>query len=288
MGLNRKQKDIWDLEIKPQSHLLNIDFKELWGYRDLLRMFVKRDIVTVYKQTVLGPIWFVIQPILTTLTYIIVFGNIAQISTDGLPKGLFYLSGVVLWNYFSESLNSTSKTFMANAQIFGKVYFPRLIMPLTQVISGLIKFGIQFTFFLTVLAYFLFFENVNVSPNGYYILIIPVLLLLMAGLGLGCGVIFTSLTSKYRDLTFLIQFGVQLLMYGTPVIYPLSSTPEKYRMLIMLNPMTPILEAFRYTMLGTGAFNWGYLAYSAGAMVVLLTVGIIIFSRVEKTFMDTV
>jgi lipopolysaccharide transport system permease protein len=281
-----QEPEKWDLEIKPQGHLLDINFRDIWRYRDLLRMFVKRDVVTVYKQTVLGPIWFIVQPILTTAIYILVFGNIANISTDGLPQVLFYLSGIVIWNYFSESFNSTSQTFTQNAGIFGKVYFPRLIMPLSKITSGLIKFGIQFAFFLAIFAYFLI-SGSDINPN-INMLLIPVYVLLMAGLGLGFGIIFTSLTSKYRDLTFLISFGVQLLMYATPVIYPVSTIPDKYKPLIMANPMTPIVEGFRYAMLGTGTFDWWHLAYSGGFMLVTLFIGIIIFNKVEKTFMDTV
>jgi lipopolysaccharide transport system permease protein len=284
--IESQEPEIWDLEIKPQSHLLDINFRDLWRYRDLLRMFVKRDIVTVYKQTVLGPIWFIVQPILTTAIYILVFGNIANISTDGLPQVLFYLSGIVIWNYFSESFNTTSKTFTENAGIFGKVYFPRLIMPLAKITSGLIKFGIQFAFFLVIFSWFLIAGS-SISPN-IYMLLIPVYVLLMAGLGLGFGIIFTSLTSKYRDLTFLISFGVQLLMYATPVIYPVSTIPDQYRPLIMANPMTPIVEGFRYAMLGTGTFDWWHLAYSGGFMLTTLFIGIVIFNKVEKTFMDTV
>jgi lipopolysaccharide transport system permease protein len=284
--IESQEPEIWDLEIKPQSHLLDINFRDLWRYRDLLRMFVKRDIVTVYKQTVLGPIWFIVQPILTTAIYILVFGNIANISTDGLPQVLFYLSGIVIWNYFSESFNTTSKTFTENAGIFGKVYFPRLIMPLAKITSGLIKFGIQFAFFLVIFSWFLIAGS-SISPN-IYMLLIPVYVLLMAGLGLGFGIIFTSLTSKYRDLTFLISFGVQLLMYATPVIYPVSTIPDQYRPLIMANPMTPIVEGFRYAILGTGTFDWWHLAYSGGFMLTTLFIGIVIFNKVEKTFMDTV
>lgn len=279
-------KEHWDMEIKPQSSLFNINFKELWRYRDLLQMFVKRDVVTVYKQTVLGPVWFIVQPILTTAIYVLVFGNIANISTDGLPKVLFYLSGIVIWNYFSESFNSTSNTFKQNEAIFGKVYFPRLITPLSKITSGLLKFIIQFCFLFAVLAYFMF-TGTDVQSN-LYLLTLPLLVLLMAGLGLGSGIIFSSLTSKYRDLTFLISFGVQLLMYATPVIYPLSTVPEKYQPFILANPITPIVEAFRFTLLGSGTFSWMYLGYSALCTTVLLIFGILIFNKTEKTFMDTV
>ncbi len=281
------EKKDWDLTIRPQSTLLDINFKDLWRYRDLLTMFVKRDVITVYKQTILGPIWFIVQPILTTAIYILVFGRIANISSDGLPRILFYLSGIVIWNYFAESFNQTSQTFKQNANIFGKVYFPRLIMPLSKVTAGLIKFGIQFGFFLAVYFVFIFSGNPAIDPN-WYILMTPYLVLLMAGLGLGFGIIFTSLTTKYRDLTFLIQFGVQLLMYASPVIYPVSTIPEKYKALILANPITPILEGFKFAYLGAGTFNWWHLAYSTVFTLVVLFLGVIIFNRTEKTFMDTV
>lgn len=284
--MENQQKN-WDLTIRPQSSLLDINFKDIWRYRDLLTMFVKRDVITVYKQTILGPIWFVVQPILTTAIYILVFGRIANISSDGIPRILFYLAGIVIWNYFSESFKQTSETFKQNASIFGKVYFPRLIMPLSKVTAGLIKFAIQFGFFLVIFLIFLFSGNKAIHPN-IHILYIPFLVLLMAGLGLGFGIIFTSLTTKYRDLTFLIQFGIQLLMYASPVIYPVSSIPEKYKTLILANPITPILEGFKYAFLGAGSFSWGQLAYSTAFMLVVLFIGIIIFNRTEKTFMDTV
>jgi lipopolysaccharide transport system permease protein len=280
------QEENWDQVIEPRSSLLSFNLREIWQYKDLLLMFVKRDVITVYKQTILGPIWYIVQPIMTTAIYILVFGNIAKISTDGLPQVLFYLSGIVIWNYFAETFNQTAKTFSTNQGIFGKVYFPRLITPLSKVASGLIKFGIQFLFFTSIYAYFLL--------NGYAIrptqalLYFPVFVLIMAGLGLGFGIIFTSLTAKYRDLTFLITFGVQLLMYATPVIYPVSTIPEKYKLYIMANPMTPIVEGFRYALLGAGSFDLLHLAYSFGFMSVLLFVGIIIFNKTEKTFMDTV
>lgn len=251
-------------------------------------MFVKRDLVAVYKQTILGPLWFFIQPILTTITFVVVFGNIAKISTDGLPQILFYLAGITIWNYFSETLSATSNTFIANANIFGKVYFPRLVLPLSKVISGLIKFGIQYLLFVLVLIYFLIKGSV-VSPDILGIFIItPVVLFIMAGLGLGMGLILSALTTKYRDLVFLITFGIQLGMYATPVIFPISSVSERYRWLIEINPMASLVEAFRKAYLGVGELSWPWLGYSFGAMVVILFIGVVIFNRVEKTFMDTV
>lgn len=283
----RTDTEHWDLIIKPQSSLFDIPWADIWRYRDLLRMFIKRDVITVYKQTVLGPIWFVVQPILTTAIYVLVFGNIAGISTDGLPKILFYLSGIVIWNYFAESFNQTSQTFIQNANIFGKVYFPRLIMPLAKVASAMIKFFIQFAFLMVVYFYFIFSGNPDIHPN-ITLLLLPVYVLMMAGFGMGFGIVFTSLTTKYRDLSFLITFGVQLLMYATPVIYPVSTIPDKYKPFIMANPMTSIVEGFKYALLGTGNFSWYNLGYSFTFMVILLFIGIIIFNKTEKSFIDTV
>ena len=286
-NIGATEQESWDLVIKPHRGLLSLHLDDLWRYRDLLRMFVHRDIVTVYKQTVLGPVWFVIQPILTTAMYVLVFGRIANISSDGVPRVLFYLSGIVIWNYFSESFNKTSQTFRMNATIFGKVYFPRLIMPLSVVTSGLIKFFIQFGFFLAVLAYYILSGNEAIHPN-WTIVLVPLYILLMGGLGLGFGLIFTSLTTKYRDLTFLITFGVQLLMYATPVIYPVSTIPEQYKAYIMANPMTSILEGFKYAFLGAGQISLNGLLYSTGFTLTILFIGIVIFNRTEKSFIDTV
>jgi len=276
----------WDLIVKPSSHLLALQFKDIWRYRDLLLMFVKRDIITVYKQTILGPIWFVVQPILTALIYVIVFGSIAKLSSDGLPKILFYLSGIIIWSYFADSLNSTSNTFKDNEALFGKVYFPRLLSPLSKIISGLLKFIIQFLFMVVVMIYY--WVSGYPIPFHLTILVLPLLVLIMAVLGLGTGIIFTSLTSKYRDLSFLLAFGVQLLMYATPVIYPLSSVPEKYRYLIEANPISTIVETFRSVLLGSGQLNWGHLGYSSLFAIIILFLGILIFNKTEKTFMDTV
>jgi lipopolysaccharide transport system permease protein len=249
-------------------------------------MFVKRDFVSVYKQTILGPFWFFLQPILTTITFTIVFGNIAKIPTDGIPPILFYMSGIVCWGYFSDCLTRTSSTFITNANIFGKVYFPRLVSPLSNIISLLMKFGIQMILLIGFLIYFKM-NGSDVNPN-IYILLTPYLILLMAGLGLGFGIIVSSLTTKYRDLTFLVSFGVQLLMYATPVIYPLSALPEKYKWIVLANPMTSIVDTFRFAFLGAGTFNAGNLLYTSVFVVIILSIGIIVFNRVEKTFMDTV
>jgi lipopolysaccharide transport system permease protein len=278
----------YDLIIRPKRHAFDINFKEIWQYRDLLQMFVKRDVITVYKQTVLGPIWFIVQPILTTLIYIVVFGNIAQISTDGTPMALFYLSGIVIWNYFAESFNQTSDTFTQNAAIFGKVYFPRLIMPLSKVVSGLIKFFIQLAFFLAVYAYYLVSDPGIVQAN-WTLALIPLYVVIMSMMGMGLGILFTSMTTKYRDLKFLITFGVQLLMYATPVIYPMSTIPEgKLKMFIMANPLSPIVEGFKYAFLGAGEVSWNGLGYSAGFTVVMLIIGIVVFHKTERNFIDTV
>ena len=273
--------------IKPQNKLFEIDFKEIWRYRDLLVMFIKRDIVTQYKQTILGPTWYFIQPALTTIMYMVVFGGIAGISTDGLPQPLFYLAGIVLWQYFSECLNKTSATFTQNQHIFGKVYFPRLISPLSNVLSNLVRMSIQFLLFLIVYVYYVA-VGVDVMPNAYALLL-PLLIVMLAGLSLGFGIIISSMTTKYRDLTILFTFIVQLWMYATPVIYPLSTiTNDKIRMLMGINPLTSIFEAFKYGMLGVGQFSWGGIGYSFGFMVVLLLVGVVVFNKVQRSFMDTV
>ena len=278
----------FDLEIRPKKHAFDINFKEIWQYRDLLRMFVKRDIITVYKQTVLGPIWFIVQPILTTAIYMVVFGNIAKISTDGTPQALFYLAGITIWNYFAESFNTTAKTFTENASIFGKVYFPRLIMPFAKVTSGLIKFAIQFGFFLIIFAYFIFKGDTSVNPN-WTVALLPIYIILMATFGLGTGIIFTSLTTKYRDLVFLLTFGVQLLMYASPVIYPVSTIENStLKMVALYNPFTPILEGFKYAFLGAGHFSWLNLGYSAVIALILLVLGIVVFHKTERNFIDTV
>ena len=277
----------WDLEIVPTSGIFDINWRELWQYRDLIALFVRRDIVATYKQTILGPIWFFVQPILTTLTYVIIFGNVAGISTGGVPKILFYLAGITLWNYFQECLMKTSDTFILNQNLFGKVYFPRLAVPLSVVASNLFKFMIQFGLFLVVWAWFLFQPNGTVRPT-YTLALLPLYLLLMSGLGFSFGVLISSLTTKYRDLRFLIQFGVQLLMYGTPIVYPLEIVPEKYRLLLLANPITSVVEAFKYSFLGEGYFTWIGLTYSFCFMLVCLLLSIVVFNRVEKTFMDTV
>lgn len=277
----------WDDVIKPKRSLFSLNLAEVWKYRDLLFMFVKRDFVTIYKQTILGPLWFFIQPIFTTLIYTFIFGNVANLSTDGLPKILFYMSGTVCWNYFADCLNKTSTVFRDNQNIFGKVYFPRLITPLSIVVSNLLKFGIQLLLFFCFLFFYTHFSNIEIHLN-LHILLFPLLIILMGALGLGFGMIITSLTTKYRDLVFLLQFGVQLLMYATPVIYPLSSMPEKYKWLIILNPMTSIIETFRYGALGQGTFNWFYLGYTFIFTLSIFALGTLIYNKTERAFMDTI
>ena len=277
----------WTTVIKPQTKLWEVDFKELWRYRDLWAMYVKRDIITQYKQTVLGPLWFLIQPALTTIMYMVVFGGIAGISTDGLPQPLFYLAGICMWQYFADCLNKTSSTFIQNQNIFGKVYFPRLVAPLSTITANLVKLGIQLLLFLIIYVYYIII-GVNVAPNRA-ILLFPLLVIMLAGLALGFGIIISSLTTKYRDLTILFTFVVQLWMYATPIIYPLSTiTNEKIKLCMMINPITSIVETFKYGFLGVGEFSWGMLGYSFGFMVVLLAIGIMMFNKVQRSFMDTV
>jgi lipopolysaccharide transport system permease protein len=282
--MNNKQ--IWTEEIKSQNTLFSINFKEVWHYRDLLLMLVKRDYVTFYKQTILGPIWFFIQPLMTTVVYLVLFGQIAKLSTDGAPQIAFYLAGITIWNYFSEALTKTSTVFKDNASLFGKVYFPRLIMPLAIVCSGLMKFAIQFGLFIAVVLYFTFI-NPKIHPN-LWVLITPFLVLLMATFALGLGMIFSSLTTKYKDLVFLLSFGIQLFMYATPVVYPTSAIPTKFAWLLHINPLTGIFECFRYAYLGTGSFQPIDLLLSTILIGILFFIGIVIYNKVEKSFMDTV
>ncbi len=277
----------WTEVIEPKTSLFDLKLKEVWNYRDLLFMFVKRDFTATYKQTILGPLWFFIQPILTTLMFTIVFGKFAGLSSDGQPRMLFYLSGLTIWNYFAECFTKTSNVFTANAGIFGKVYFPRLVTPLSIVVSGLMRLGIQFLLFLCFYGFFLLKGVDTLHPN-WAIVLTPVLIVLMAGFALGTGMIFSSLTTKYRDLGFLLAFGVQLLMYATPVIYPVNSLPEKYKAYVLVNPLSSIVETFRYAFLGSGYFSWNSLLYSAAVMIVLLITGVLVFNKVEKSFMDTV
>lgn len=281
------QEQYWDEEIKPSGKLLDLQLGEVWKYRDLLLLFVKRDFTAQYKQTILGPLWHFIQPIFTTIVFLTVFYKIANIPTDGIEPILFYMSGIAIWNYFSSCLNATSSTFTANASIFGKVYFPRLVIPLSTILSQLIKFGIQFLLLLVAMIYF------GIKDNNFHIgvswLLIPILLLMMAALGLGLGIIISSLTTKYKDFTVLIGFAVQLLMYATPIAYPLSFLKTKgYAWIVLYNPLTPIVEAFRYALFGVGSYNSLHLLYSGIFIFITLLLGIVMFNKVERSFMDTV
>jgi len=279
----------WDIEIVVQNNWLDLKLKDIWQYRDLLVLLVRRDFVSLYKQTILGPVWFFLQPLFTTIIYTFVFGNLAAIPVDGLPQPLFYLAGITAWNYFTDCFTKTSGVFTTNASLFGKVYFPRLIVPLSIVVSNLIRFGLQFLLFLVVMGVE-FFKGAHFQPNAY-LLLLPFLLLLMALLGLGLGMIFSALTTKYRDLTFLLAFGVQLMMYLTTVIYPLSFVKTKYptyAWLVEYNPITVIIEAFRYGFLGQGTFTMASLAVTTVSTIIILFFGIIIFNRVERNFVDTV
>lgn len=275
--------------ITPRKGLFDIDLKGLWRYRDLYVMYIRRDIVTKYKQTILGPLWYVIQPLFTTIMYMFVFGGLAGISTDGVPQPLFYMAGILLWNYFSECFMECSDVFTQNASVFGKVYFPRLVVPLSAITSNLIKMAIQAVLFVIIYLYYKLFTNSGalLTINASFV-IVPALVILIAFHSLSWGLIFSSLTTKYRDLKFLLQFGIQLFMYATPVIYPLSTAPEKYRDLIALNPLTPIFEAFKYACLGCGSLDWGGLLYSTVFMLITLSFSVVVFSRTERTFMDTV
>lgn len=272
------------------TSLWNIDLRELWRYHDLIRMYVKRDIVTLYKQTILGPLWFVIQPLITTIMFMVVFGGIAGISTDGLPQPLFYMAGLLCWNYFADCLNKCALTFTANQNVFGKVYFPRLVVPLSITISNMVKMGVQFGLFLIIYIFYIS-KGMEVHITSY-IFFLPLLFLMLAGLGLGFGLIITSVTTKYRDLTFLVQFGVQLWMYATPVIYPLSNLSTgraaQYLWLMKLNPLTSILETFKLAFLGTGTFSWGYFSYSFASTIIVMALGMLVFNKVQRSFMDVI
>ena len=277
----------WDMVIEPHARLFDLKLKEVWNYRDLLFLFVKRDFSAQYKQTILGPLWHVIQPIFTTIVFLLVFGKIANIPTDGIEPVLFYMSGISIWNYFSACLTATSNTFVANAGIFGKVYFPRMVIPLSTVMSNMVKFGIQFSLLLAVMAWY------GIKNHHFHFgsswLLIPLLVIMMAGLGLGLGIIISSLTTKYRDFTVLIGFAVQLLMYATPIAYPMSFLKSKsFAAWIAWNPLTPIVESFRYALFGTGDIYTIGLLYSAAVITVLLFTGLLVFSKVERSFMDTV
>ena len=292
---NSVQEEKWDIVIKPKDKLFSVDFKELWSYRDLCSLFVKRSIITKYKQTILGPVWFVVQPALTVIMYMVVFGGIAGIPTDGVPRPLFYLAGTCTWTYFANCLNGTSNTFVSNSGIFGKVYFPRLVMPVSTVISNLLQLGIQFGFFAIVYIFYTVFDPNCTAHLTWYAFLLPLVIVMLAGLALGFGTIISSMTTKYRDLQVLFSFLVSLWMYATPIVYPLSQTGSKYFLgvpvhtFMCLNPVTPVIETFKYGFLGCGEFvGWRWLAYSFVFMCLLLGAGIVVFNKVQKSFMDTV
>lgn len=272
--------------IKPKRSLWDVNLRELWQYRDLLMLLVKRDFISVYKQTILGPVWFFIQPLLTTVTFTIIFGMVAKIPTGGIPEMLFYLTGITFWNYFSSCLTSTSNTFVTNASVFGKVYFPRLIVPLSVVISNLMKLAIQFVLLIVVWGYYLLFTD-TIHPQ-LSLAFMPVILLLFALMGLGFGLIFSAMTTKYRDLSFLIAFGIQLLMYASAVIYPVSVVAPDKQWILFLNPLIPLMEAIKFSFLGEGILDWAYIAYSSVFTILVLVIGVLVFNKVEKGFIDTV
>lgn len=282
----KTEKQDWTTLITPRTGWFDINLKEIWSYRDLIMLFVRRDFVAQYKQTILGPLWFLIQPLFSTLVFTLVFGTIAQIPTDGLPQFLFYMSGITAWNYFSECINKTSNTFVSNANIFGKVYFPRLAVPISVLFMSLVRFAIQFGLFLAFLIYF-YIKGSPIHPNSW-ILLTPLLIVQMAALGLGMGILISSFTVKYRDLAQGFGFIVSLWMYATPIVYPLSQVPEKWKWLIALNPMTSIVEIFRYAFLGAGTVQPWLFGLSISMTVLILFIGILMFNRVEKTFIDIV
>ena len=286
MKSNETASDYWDEEIIPEKRLLTLNLREVFKYWDLVTLFVRRDFVANYKQTILGPAWFIIQPLLSTITFTVIFGKVANIATNGVPPLLFYLGGLTMWNYFSTNLLGCSNTFTTNQGIFGKVYFPRLVVPISTVISNLVKLSVQFILFLVVWLYYWLYAG-EVEPN-VYILFLPLYIGIGAISSLGMGIIISSLTTKYRDFNFLLGFGVQLLMYASPIIYPFSVVPEQYRWILLLNPMSSVIEAFKYSFTGSGMFLGTGLIYSSIFCIIVLFVGIIIFNRTERSFMDTV
>ena len=281
-----KEERGWTLEIKPKAGLFDLHLNELWRYKDLIALFVRRDFLANYKQTILGPLWFLIQPVLTTLMFYLIFSKVAKIKIEGVPPIVFYLCGLTCWNYFSACVNKTSNIFSNNSQIFGKVYFPRLAVPVSIILSTLITFSIQFALLLTIMLLFAM-NGTTFSPNAY-MLLLPFLLLLLSGLSLGTGIIFSSLTIKYKDFGHLITFGLQLGMYATPIIYPLTLVPSQYKVFVLLNPVTSIVEAFRYSIMGVGSINTGGLIYSTLFTFISLGIGALVFSKAEKNFMDVV
>ena len=282
-----ESKENWDYELSAKHNLLKLDLKSIWTYRDLILLFVRRDFVAIYKQTILGPAWYIIQPLMTVIMFTIVFSRIAKVPTAGIPPVLFYTSGVVCWNFFAGCLKNTANTFVTNSNIFGKVYFPRLVLPIATTMSSMISFLIQFALLFIIWLYYIMFEGYSINL-GWNALLIPVLLFMLALLGLSCGIIISSFTVKYKDFLFLLGFGIQLLMYANPVVYSVSILPEKIYKISMLNPLAPIIETFRYILFGSGVWDAKYLLISAGSCVVLFLIGVILFNKVEKTFMDSI
>ena len=280
--------DSWDIYISPKRKWFDLNLVEIIKYKDLLWIFVKRDITSVYKQTILGPIWFMIQPLISTIIFYLIFNKIARIPTDDIPPSLFYMSGIIAWNYFSSCLLNTSKTFLSNSSIFGKVYFPRIIVPISTVISGLMKLVIQLLLFVGLCFYFIYLGNDHINPSMKTILIFPILIMQMALLGQGIGMIISSFTVKYRDLNYIVSFGTQLMMYLSPIIYPLSSVPDKYRLFILLNPMTAIIEGFRQVLVGKGILDFYMFTYSLLFSLFIFFLGFLVFNKFEKNFIDTI
>ena len=281
-----KQVDNWDLIITPNRGYFEFHFNEIWNFRDLLLIFIRRDIITQYKQTILGPLWIVIPPILTTLVFTLFFGNIAGISTDGIPNVLFYMAGIINWNFFSTALTSTSNTLAGNVGIFGKAYFPRIIVPLSTIASSFLRYFIQFGIFLFISTYFSFFKSANIAIQYHLLWVLPMLIFIMAIMGLGFGLLFSASIAKYKDLRFLIGFGVRLMMYASTVIFPLSIIPEKYKWIILGNPMSAIIESFRYVFFGMGVLDFKYLGYSFLIALSIFFLGYIIFNKIEQKFID--
>ena len=286
--MQKNPNNEWDLVITSQRGWFELHLSDIWRYRDLLLLFVKRDFTTFYKQTILGPVWFFLQPLLSTIVFTIIFNRIAKIPTDELPPILFYMSGIIAWNYFSGCLIATSGTFTSNAGLFGKVYFPRIIIPLSKVVSGLAKFSVQLIMFAGFYFYYITIGNEQINPSFYTLLLIPIMMIQMALLGQGLGMIISSLTTKYRDLSYLISFGSQLLMYISPIVYPLSVVPEKYRYIIIANPMTPVIEGFRQAFVGKGHLDMNMLLYSILLTLIIFFTGLLVFNKVEKNFIDTI
>ncbi|MDR1881214.1 MAG: ABC transporter permease [Prevotella sp.] len=286
----KPDNEAWDIIIKPRENNFSLNLDEIWRYRDLVKRYIHRDIVTAYKQTILGPVWYLVQPLFMTYMYMFVFGGIANISTDGLPHMLFYMSGILCWNYFGDCLGRAQSTFTANAGVFSKIYFPRLVVPVSGVISGLLKLGVQSGLFLVVYLYYYFHKGVDIHPN-MLVLVFPLLVVMIAAMGIGFGIIISSMTAKYRDLMILFGFITYLWMYATPVIYPLSAIPEKYnnyKWIIEMNPMTSVVETTRYAFMGEGSFSWISLGYTFLVTLIVLIFGIWMFNRVERSFIDVV